>query len=756
MSYKVAPLTVNPKQKSTLSSKVFVSQPSAEEEQLVGRLFVLMEIDHSRADEFSVADFIVKEIYRHYYENEQFFLREKIANLKIDYIFEAALTKLNKGIAEFLETEKIHLNPENLNIVIGVLHKNRLLFAHIGPNKAMLLYRPKSKTGEALLNYNLLDVSEKTEDPTSELVNTNKLFANVVNGLIPPRGYFLFANEAVMEYLSKKQLTDIVTTLPPAGAAEQLRTLLEQTDAYVPFFALIVKNTSGEEYALPTSEVAALPETALSPAGGGRVSVDQLNLTQQKTEQLLTPSGMLTVKKWLNRLRPASTDIKSFAQDKARQLNISAGRLNIKRQKLQLGKKTADVLKILASLLMDAGRFIFSLFTDPTVYKNILENSNKAARRLVFSLRNIIDTFRSLQPKHKILLSVIGCCLLLFIGNRVYSSIVSSREAAAARVAETQTAFEQKEHQLEASLLYNNTEGARTLLTEMNDLINSLPQKTEKEKAVAAELTTRYHQRLDALYNITRLNNPSPFVELPADGDSLVLANGRLYSANGQNKTVYQIALDKSITNLVGDFSGKTINVLNDEGDVYVWDADSLYSLQGSSFKKATIENKPASIEAAAVYNTRLYALSSADKTIYRFNQDKKSFSFSNRQNWLKEDVAPGAISSLTVNGRIYVVAGNAIKEYAGGNSEDLRLDDTSPALQNPTMALSSPDQKSLYILEPANKRVLVYSNAGKYIAQYVSESFGSLKGLAIDESAKKLYVLNGKAIYELEIPLQK
>ena len=38
----------------------------------------------------------IRDSYKHYYENEQFFLRDKIANLKIDYIFEAALTKLNR------------------------------------------------------------------------------------------------------------------------------------------------------------------------------------------------------------------------------------------------------------------------------------------------------------------------------------------------------------------------------------------------------------------------------------------------------------------------------------------------------------------------------------------------------------------------------------------------------------------------------------------------------------------------------------
>lgn len=754
MSYKVAPLTVNPKQKSSFISKAFVSQPSAEEELLVGRLFVLMEIDQSRADDFALADFIVKEIYRYYYENEQFFLRDKIANLKIDYIFEAALTKLNRGIAEFLEAQKMDFRDGSLNIVIGVLHKNRLLFSETGHSKAFLLYRPKATTGQILQDFNLLDISEKTEDPTQELSNYNKLFANVINGAIPAGGYFLFCNEAVLEYLSKKQLTDIISTLPPTSAVEQMKNLLEQTNAFVPFFALIVKNTTGEDRFAENPAISLPPLAVTGNMGGGRVSVDQFNTTQERTEELLSPSGMITVKKWLAKLKPASSSLKTYAQNKARQLNNSAGRLKVKNEKLEIGKKVFDIFKVFSLLIVDGSKTIYSLFTDPRIRKDIVTTAKNLAIKTVSNLRNWINNFRRLTPKHKILLSLITVCLLLFIGNLVYSTITARQKAEIAQLAETKTTFEQKENQLEASLLYNNTDGAKQILKDMEAIIASVPLKTETEKNTAADLTNRYNTKLDKLFVTTRLDKPTVFAELPASGENITLVNSDLFVGDAQNKTLYLISPDKTVTPIINDtFSGTNLRTVNDGSDLYLWDSVNLfaYGPADKSIRIMTITDKPI-VSALGVYNSRLYVASETGNTIYRFNQDKRSFSFSNRQEWLKEPLNLKNISSLSINGKIFMIADNQLQRFNAGKKDSLTLEEASPALEAPTELVTSIDQSLIFMMEPKNKRIVIYRSDGKYKSQYTSESFNNLHGLAVSEDNKKMFILNDKTIYGVDI----
>lgn len=751
MSYKVAPLTVNPRRKSSFLSKAFVSQPSAEEELLVGRLFVLMEIDQSRADDFALADFIVKDVYHHYYDNEQFFLRDKIANLKIDYIFEAAITKLNRGISEFLETQKVQYKPGGINMVIGVLHKNHLLFTSLGNSKTLLFYRPKTKS-QMLADYNLMDISEKTEDPTQEIAHQAKLFANVINGSIPAGGYFMFANEALLEYISKKQLTEIVTTLPPNSAAEQIKILLEQTDAFVAFFALIVKNTVGDERTLDRLDAALPMPTAAM--GGGRTSVDQFNTTQERTEELLTPSGVLTVKKWMAKLRPTSSMLKNYAQETARSINTSAHRLKNRKETRALGKKVVDIVRVVAALGIDAGKTVIGLVTNRETQKSIWESLKQFGKKSIMRTRDLITSFHGLKRKQKILLLVVSIGVVILIVNVAYSSIRAQKAANEARVAGAKTTFEQKEHQLEATLLYNNTDGAKQILDEMEEIINGLPNKTETEKSTVQDLTNRYHSKLDTIFAITRITNPAVYVALPEPSVSLTYAEGELLAGNGGKKTVYKVGTDKAVNTISNDsLSGKDIVVLTDGGDMYAWDHENMYSVTSldNSIHEMTMDNKP-NINTVAIYNNRLYAVSLSDNTIYRFNQDKRNLTFNGRQAWTKQPLTSNTVSGMAINGRVFLLADNKITRFSSGNSDNLAFEETTPALEEPKQIIATEDQSLVYVLDPKNHRVIAYTNDGTYRAQYTSDAFTNLTGVAVNEDNTKLYILNDKTVYEIEV----
>lgn len=751
MSYKVAPLTVNPRRKSSFLSKAFVSQPSAEEELLVGRLFVLMEIDQSRADDFALADFIVKEIYHHYYDNEQFFLRDKIANLKIDYIFEAAITKLNRGIAEFLETQKVVFKSGGINMVIGVLHQNHLLFTTLGTSKTLLFYRPKTKN-QILADYNLMDISEKTEDPTQEIAHQAKLFANVINGSIPSGGYFMFASESLLEYISKKQLTEIITTLPPTSAAEQIKILLEQTDAFVAFFALIVKNTVGDERNLERIDVTLPLSTAAM--GGGRTSVDQFNTTQERTEELLTPSGVLTIKKWLAKLRPTSSLLKNYAQETARNINTSAHRLKNRKETRALGKKVVDVGRVVGSLALDAGKTVISLATNRETQKSILENLKQFGKKTITRTRNVVTGFHGLKRKQKILLLVVSIGVVILIVNVAYSSIKAQRAAIEAKVAAAKTTFEQKEHQLEATLLYNNTDGAKQILDEMGAVIKELPTKTDAEKAAVQDLTNRYHSKLDTIFSITRISNPTIYVELPENSVNLTYAEGELLVGSDGRKMLYKVGADKVISSISNDsLSGKEITVIGEGGDLYAWDQENMYSVTSldNAIRPMTIDSKP-TIDAVSIYNNRLYAVSLAENAVYRFNQDQRNLTFNGRQTWSRQPLTSNTVPSMAINGRVFLLADNKITRFSSGNADNLAFEETTPALEEPTKISATIDQSLVYVLDPKNQRVVAYTSDGTYRAQYTSDAFTNLSGVAVNEDNTKLYLLNDKTIYEVEV----
>lgn len=748
MTYKIAPLTVNPQNNSPVLSRVFVSQPSAEEEMLVGRLFVLLEIEMPRATDERVADAIISEAYRQYYENEALVLRDRLSHIKPDVIFEASIAKLNRGLAEFLEQEKISLRPDGLNAIVGVLFGNKLLFAQAGTGKALLLYRPKNKKGEFLPDFSLVDITEKTNDPTQEIAQPNKFFTNIVAGTVPAHGYFFFANESLFEYLTKKQLTDIITTLPPAGAAEQIKNLLEQTNAFVPFFGLIIKNTTGEHdaFAAPAATIA-VPGT--TPVGLGRSSVQQFNLTQEKTEQLLNPSGVINLKKWLQRLAPISGGIKKYATDTGRRFNVATERAHLGEKLIVGGKKVFVILAALASLIISGVNKLWRLAANREERKNFVSQTKTFSQSAIKGTAGLVDKFLRLQPKHKALVSIIGICVIALLVNVIYSGITSRQRAADEQYTAITSQFNQKTGQLEAALLYNNRDFARQILDEMSTLLSTAPQRSQKDKNRFNELRSRYESMLDKLYTTTRIASDAQSIKLPGAARYL-LANETIILAISQDaKAVWKINRDLQTIDVIGSDNFPTGNIVGasiEDANYYYIGARGvgLYEPLDEKTSVINIDNAAENIAASAVYNNRLYA--AANGTIYRYNLDERLNVFTGRQAWLRDENI-GTISSIAIDGRIYAVEGNGISKFSTGRRETLSLDPVSPALESPTMVGVSTDLDYLYILEPKHKRLLVYSKTGSYIAQYTGDHLSDLRAFTVDQKEKTIYLLNGDTL---------
>ncbi len=163
-------------------SDVFVAQPDALKENLAGKIFVLAELDGKKSDGQKVFDFIVSDLNDNYYNDEKIMFRDKIEGLKIENIFEAALSKTNKNLGEFLAQHKIRINSSTTNITLGVVYENKLHFSGFGKNRALLIYR----RGDG---YEIINVEASAESLPERGVKgdnlsaqTPVLFSSVISG----------------------------------------------------------------------------------------------------------------------------------------------------------------------------------------------------------------------------------------------------------------------------------------------------------------------------------------------------------------------------------------------------------------------------------------------------------------------------------------------------------------------------------------------------------------------------------------------
>jgi len=746
MQYKIASLVLNAAKHQNGCREVHISQPDAVKEDLAGKLFLLAEIDGKKTDVKKVLDFIVASLDDFYYNDEKIFLQDKIEGLTLDNIFEAALAKLNKALLEFLADEKIFLRAEDTNLVIGLLFEDKLLFSNFGRNNALLIFKKQD-------DYEIINVetsaSDADDQESPQVPSGPKFFASVISGKIPPFSYFLFCNEALPEYLSNKDLITIVTKLPPMVAAEQIKASLAKVNTYVPFLGIIVKNTFG----LSVTELKEEAGAELSQSAHN--SISHLNYTEKKTEQMLAPAGLVNWKKIgklfskaKRKFAPAvSGNLRLKVSDSAAmvppplnyQKTVSAPRLA--REKFISGHSRSRLLGRLKII----GLTFINLF-NPLFWKQ--------------SFSRISLWIKSLQPRNRSLFVLLGLLLLLFAGSLVVVSVRNGNQAKAAAFANFAADLGSKKGMIDSYLLYNNQEGAKTLIGESLAQLDAQEVKGDEQIAKRDELRAEFEGLRAKVQKMTNIDNPEFVADFKAYNASaetrnIVVAGDKLYAADAAGKAVYTLNLpDKTTASylLNGDISdlGKPVLVDN-----------SIYYLNGNSLLKLNKDNGNNSILSLAniggddkidsfqLYNSNLYILMANANKIYKFTPAGDGYAA--RTDWLKDATPLSDAVSLVINSDVFVLkTGGQVDRLRVGRKIDFALEAVDPVLNSASLIKEAGDK--LIIFDKNSKRLLVFNKDGKLDWQYRLSSLNNIKDFSVSTDRKSAYVLNDDLVYKISL----
>lgn len=744
MNYKIAQFILTPGQKSQSILEIYVAQPDAVKEALAGKLFLLIEIESARAENLKIINFLINTLNYNYYQNEKMILRERLSSIKIEHIFESALAKTNKKLAEFLQSEKIKLNPEILNITAGAIHNDGLHFSNLGKNKALLIYKNKTENSS---KYKLADITGQTASINAKKsagMNPVKLFANVVSGSLPRGGYFIFVNETFSEYLSAKQIIEIITALPPAGAAEQIKNTLGKINAYVPFLGLIIKNTTG----LEAQEI-----KIKEPAPSTKSSINNLIVTEDRTEKLLTPSGLINVRKWTSFFKnPPESGKSAFSlKDK-----IFAKKKNswFKPAKIFSAAKRLFVLS--AKLFV----FIFKAATD----KKILSDSFISLfSRIKTNCRKLLFWYKNLNKINKILFSGLLLSLLLFTASLGWQNIKNQRIKEREIISGLIAAIQQKQNQIDASLLYDNEAGAKKLLDEVKELLAGLPQKDQAGKEKYDELAAKHLVQIEKISRVIRAKplELANFKNLDSEAapSNIIMIQEKIYAADAARKTIYVFdRASKLITAL--DLTGQNISRLDfpnidKSNSIYYLNQDKLAVLNVKTEKLSGLEvdfgDGQRKIVDLKQYNNRLYFADAASGQIYRFS--KSGGGLLNGAAWLNQREDLTNAGGMDIDGEIYLLKNNGeLSKYSRGIKQEFALSAVEPALNQAVKISAGAEQNNIYIFEPANNRLAVFNKQGKFIRQYKPDGLYDLKDFQVDEKSDKIYFLNDAAIYSVDL----
>jgi hypothetical protein len=384
-------------------------------------------------------------------------------------------------------------------------------------------------------------------------------------------------------------------------------------------------------------------------------------------------------------------------------------------------------------------------------------------------LQKIKLKWNSFPAYSRLLLSTSLVLIILFAGSVMLLSQKKTHEINLTRYSEILSEANQKEDEAEAAMIYQDEAKARKALKESQESLGQIIGSDYLQKEVK-ELEAKIQEQLKKIDHLVEISEPKIIYDFrnlkpEIETKGLFNLNNILFSYDSANNKIYKYDVAENVgleveadSNSLGRLQKGT--ALTDNRLAFYTDAlsiavfnpdkDELKKIDAALAKEISLEN----LKDISSYGANIYFLDSENNQIWKHSPILGGFS--KAEPWIKpnEESDFSSAVSLAIDGAIYVLKqdGTVLKYLSGYKKEFAVLSETTQPIEQATKICTLPGYANLYILEPKNKRVLIFDKQGKIITQYFSENFGDLKDLAVLEKEKKIYLLNGTEIIEIEM----
>lgn len=765
MYNKIASIILNSGRNNNYVGEVFVSQPDATKERLAGKIFVLAEIEGRKNDAQKIVNFLVNIFDYNYYGDEKVLLRDKIEGLEIGSIFEGVLTKINQGLTDFLQSENLKISPEGTNLTVGVIHEDRLYFSNYGKNRAFLIYR---RNGD----YEIINIESSAKDSDAVVDDDNydnnyspKIFSAVINGEIPPHSYFFFSNEALPEYLSTREMVNIITKLPPMVAAEQIKNFLQKINSFAPFLGIIIKSTISnsvndladvpEETDSDNYQLASNRRGASGSSRNAHSSISHLNYTEQKTESMLAPAGIINLKKiakgfgsLVSKLKVDIPENKKIVKFRDEETKITAAPERDKR--VDLVNKESFLIK--EKIVFRKKNYLPSFNSFINFFKAVI---------VIFTpnfwmsiSKGLLMWSKSLGKKDRLLVGSLMVCFLILVVSLIFTAANQKNRLAEEQFNQVVANIDNKQAEVFRYQAVDNRIGAATILNELIiSLQNSTPQDKEQQEK-KSNLLIQLQNQSDEIQKITKVENFQEVVSATswnaqAGADNLVLVNNQLYLSDGLNKSIYNLNLKDSSRNTITlneavSLSSPAVS----DSNIYYLAGQNIVKLNGQNVSALTIG--PEKLEGEnfiQYYASTIYLLSKKDNKIYKYKA--ATGGFSGRASWLNDSTDLSQASDFKIDGKITVSQKNGdLLQFNKNKKIDYKTSLLSPEIRADKIILT---KTNIYLLDLQNNRLINLNKDGSLVKQYRLVKDG-IKDFAVSDDNKTIYILAGTVVYSFSL----
>ncbi|GEM_PF-981707 len=735
MAYKISQLALNDPRHSLNSGEILV-QPSPTGEG--GDLLIVLETAANQPGDQELTRLFLEIAFEAYEKSQLRETEKKLENIlaALNSQLPALLAGLAKGGALSLNKNlQIQKSLAGLNCFVGLLEQNNLYFSTHGQIHAFLI-RPS-----------LLKKINPAEPEASAAKNLFD-FTNV--GQLKPGDRLLVANQSVLDYLSLEKIKKIIATLPPQSSTAHLSNILEAAPKTVSFFLLIAQMTSQTEVNHQEQQINPV-KAKTTP--GSKKSLDKMLLTQAETERILTPPSLWQIFKenLKDRLEQNKKNSALPKTDQPKTRLISGARNSLK---ITLPKAQAPAwLKTLIRLTLKPLVMVWLTIFDPARRARLIQ-------RIANQVRGLINYYNRLSKRNKIVILSVLALALIFSESLIWQAQRADQLALAQSYQTTVNQINEKKASLEAALIYNDSQRSRDLLADIKQLQEQLPQSTKEQIAQTQMIKNATAVLNVKIWKIKEIPEPVSLinfreVNLTAEVKSISLKDGYLFALSDQNQ-IMAVNVGNNNTLVLEDFNltARSIAFFPKINNLVIATTDNkFFTLENNQLRelKAQLPANFTKADGLTFYLDKMYLLDKTAGQIFRLTY--VTGEFRSAKAWLKPATTntfkTAEIASLAVDGIIYALKpdGAIIKLSSGLLTGELKPK-IEPGFATAAKIYTTDKTKNLYILDPANQRLVVLDKQGELKVQYHSEKFNNLKDFLISADAKKIYLLNGSQVF--------
>lgn len=738
-------LILKPEGRTTVHT--FASHPTPLEEKSLGTVFGLFEIESTDSLQQEIMEGLAREVVDAFYHAEQF---------SPDRALEQAVQHLNQKIQTILPEVGDDWVKQFAG-VIAVVHGVDVHFSAVGRIAAFIIQQN-----------NIVDLHQ----PSAQAPQPLKVFSNLMSGKLNPQSSLFFSTETILDFMSKEKLKRIVAEKTPQRVVTELNGLLAEDTTNTNFGALILRIQPAQSLSPAQSDI-----PLIQPEPVRHDSMYDLVNKERNTRDLLAPSLWQSVKRsaaenwqeWRGKekvtQRPMGEEVPAKTYTPA-PTSPTVGRTAKAAGGAAVMTSIWKVLKKILAAIWRGSLVAFSTVLNlfrkkPAVRKPLY--SSMSSRTTGWVTRLVI-WFKSLSLSRKILL-ITGIVVLFVVAQTVVSKGRNGGTTQTANYEQTIDQVDVKINEAKAALLYDNEETARAALTQAQTLLDSIPKDSKVFEDEGQSRADSIAKEINTINHVTVVESPSVVGNYNSINPSisvnrLVKLGASLFSFDAGNASIYRLNTEDKTTSVVassGDSStlytsahkaspGTALVVINNKR------LGLLNPVAGSvDDVEAEFPNKDRSVVDAESFGTRLYALDAAAGQIVRFQQADGKYGEGSQ--WLTDNsVSVSGAKAMAIDGSIYVLQSNGtVAKFFGGKAQtDFSISALSPNLAGALDITTDENTTNLYVLDPANKRVVVLDKTGKLLNQYTSPAFDNLKGMVVEEANKVIYLLNGTTVYSV------